>query len=924
MENLVISYGLKVGFRNNRNGRYFINEPSTTKFSTNGNHPFIKLKNNGETVQSNEEFMIVNQQDQNYNGPIIFGSSICIVIDGSFLMSNSTGVLRLEKPKFDDNLPAFLKNAKWTVLDANNITSRRQVCTYDDVIIKSPYGTFLINETDNTVTSSGPNISADSSWKIFKAAVPYIPDWTVLRPFISENFLIPGLEHVLNEKNVVSSSNLKQLGEDKKNLGNMSPLVQELQLIEDILFVMMSIEGVYIKRRPDPMDAGHHIYAIEPYLDNSNCDSSIRQLVGKILPICTYHDRLEVFINIHSQFEYGLVSQALCAALKNLIREYILLTNQLDNEMLKGELNLQKLWFYIQPSLHVMESLVKLATTAEKEKAKGGALLSIIHKLMKSSTDVQTQQVYAFLLNKSFVPYCDMLNQWIYHGTIDDVYEEFLIKERKDIVKENINKEFKDNYWEKRFVLRPDQVPSFLNKLGEQILMTGKYLNVIRECDRKINCPYNDELLKNYELYISSQDLSDPIQKAYDWANSQLIHLVLVEEQLMNRLRSIKHYFFLDTGDFFVHFVDSAEDELNKPMKSVSKEKLESLLEMSLRTSSANADVFKDDLTCDLYPYTLMEQLFAMQSVNGVSENTSANANPTEKFNIFTPFQNIKGIEGFTLDYKVKWPLNLIISRKSLTKYQILFRHLFYCKYIERQLCNTWLLHQTTKELSLQRSMTYSYCLTQRMIHFSKNLVYNMAFEVLEQKWLKFEANMKNVTKFDDILNWHNTYLEECLKESLLLDQNIVKTLSKINNSCLIYSKSIQNFTQNMKVNEQISIDKDNMFDEKKKGENSLEKRKLKIQMDSQATKKIIKEQSYLRTIQKFAKSFDGNLKDFIFQVNQQYTKFDSHLNNLLSRLDYDGFYSNYLFNANTTGQNNLSNLSIMSKNQGGNYSESM
>jgi len=193
------------------------------------------------------------------------------------------------------------------------------------------------------------------------------------------------------------------------------------------------------------------------------------------------------------------------------------------------------------------------------------------------------------------------------------------------------------------------------------------------------------------------------------------------------------------------------------------------------------------------------------------------------------------------------------------------------------------------------------------MIHFSKNLVYNMAFEVLEQKWLKFEANMKTVTKFDDILKWHHTYLEECLKESLLLDQNLVKILSKVNSSCLIYSKSIQNFTQNMKVNEQISIEKES-FDEKKKVETSLEKRKNKIQQDSLATKKIIKEHSYLRTIQKFAKTFDANLKDFIFQVNQQYTKFDSHLTNLLSRLDYDGFYSNYLFN--NGNQNNFSMMS--------------
>ena len=58
-------------------------------------------------------------------------------------MSNSTGALRLEKYRFEDNHQAFLKNAKWTILDANNVSSRRQVCTYDDVVIKSPFGKTL-------------------------------------------------------------------------------------------------------------------------------------------------------------------------------------------------------------------------------------------------------------------------------------------------------------------------------------------------------------------------------------------------------------------------------------------------------------------------------------------------------------------------------------------------------------------------------------------------------------------------------------------------------------------------------------------------------------------------------------------------------------------------------------------------------------
>lgn len=65
----------------------------------------------------------------------------------------------------------------------------------------------------------------------------------------------------------------------------------------------------------------------------------------------------------------------------------------------------------------------------------------------------------------------------------------------------------------------------------------------------------------------------------------------------------------MDQADFFIQFLDSAEDELLKGIKTVSKEKIESLLEMSLRTSCANSDPFKDDLTCELHNYTLIEQV---------------------------------------------------------------------------------------------------------------------------------------------------------------------------------------------------------------------------------------------------------------------------------------------------------------------------
>lgn len=60
--------------------------------------------------------------------------------------------------------------------------------------------------------------------------------------------------------------------------------------------------------------------------------------------------------------------------------------------------------------------------------------------------------------------------------------------------------------------------------------------------------------------------------------------------------RSIKHYFLLDKGDFIVQFMDMTEEEMKQDIENIMPTRLESLLELALRTSTANVDPFKDDL----------------------------------------------------------------------------------------------------------------------------------------------------------------------------------------------------------------------------------------------------------------------------------------------------------------------------------------
>lgn len=70
----------------------------------------------------------------------------------------------------------------------------------------------------------------------------------------------------------------------------------------------------------------------------------------------------------------------------------------------------------------------------------------------------------------------------------------------------------------------------------------------------------------------------------------------------------------MDAGDFFIHFMEAAEDELNKNPKLISKEKLESLLDIAIRSVS-NCDSYKDEIGGYLDTFSLMESIYALQNI---------------------------------------------------------------------------------------------------------------------------------------------------------------------------------------------------------------------------------------------------------------------------------------------------------------------
>lgn len=91
----------------------------------------------------------------------------------------------------------------------------------------------------------------------------------------------------------------------------------------------------------------------------------------------------------------------------------------------------------------------------------------------------------------------------------------------------------------------------------------------------------NDAEEIKYTLH--EQQYITAIQKAYSFASKSLLELLMKDYDLMGRLKSVKHYFLMDQGDFIVQFMDASEQELAKNIDDIIPTRLESLLGLCLR-----------------------------------------------------------------------------------------------------------------------------------------------------------------------------------------------------------------------------------------------------------------------------------------------------------------------------------------------------
>ena len=709
---------------------------SKCSFKVSGMHPYLLNNDFDQEINTISKFRIVLCSMPDYSSTkdrsiIKYGDQISFMLPNYlFIAPTNEGDLKLQTLEGDQTLSSvnLPLNAKFTIVAPESKFPINKPVFFDDIVIlRSSFGGNLsltmsnnsqiqyerggemkIGGIDdiNTDLKSNSNMKIEEcKWKIIKVDIPNIPSWNKKRKYLNDNintylyYLDKSFYKSKNLNNYNNSSSKELINsnsreistlvdKNKEKLSSFSLEEQDKILVSDLLLVMLGFEGKYIKRVVNNTSYKDFKvdFEVEPYLDNPTCDARYLSMTNLILPMGFYYNYITYFINVGTNPETGLVVKGFCDGLKKLIREYILFVNQLEefnNYNNNKYLELQQLFWLCQPSLKMLECLYKLCQKCFM--IKGGALLNIIYSAYLHENDSQIKHIYKYLLNKSFMPFFDMIKLWVCHGILENEhdYQEFMIFSPKSYIKEKLNDYYHDLFWETKFILNSINVPTFLENIAPKILFIGKSYNIIKECGKNIKCPYENEFesfrdivrdeaddintiitnnfniykptgiidlsvdnkdninIKINNLYISNgvnqmifeteriSQFANLIDKIYKWINDTLKRVLFNEKDLILMIHYFKKFYLMEAGDFYNDFIELNLDLFTSGLGKVAEENKnkDNIIKIPGNINEDESRIFKYEITNmtieDLKKYYANYYKILKTSENDITKITS-------------------------------------------------------------------------------------------------------------------------------------------------------------------------------------------------------------------------------------------------------------------------------------------------------------
>jgi gamma-tubulin complex component 2 len=824
----------------------------------------------------------------------------------------------------------------------------------------------------------------NETFQIVTADVPSCPDWVYPidersdRCFLDGSYLSNPNRHDLSLElqgemwgDADDIPPLENSGESQR-LAWLPVDVQETILLEEVIGAMMGLEGQFIRYHlGDLADSNDEEQeAIQPGFviadhayTGGKVDTTLEDIVSRILPLCSNYVSVNKYVqSCLCNYECGIMARALCEAISKLLQEHLDFVNSLDQQLRQGNedgkpLSMTMVHARTRHAHRTMSTLHDVVYAIQGKK--GGDLLNSLQRLSKYqySGNAKCNEILTHLLSVCAVHYSHMLKSWMNDGRLHDPYNEFMIEVTNRKFQSNtvaIREGIEFENWcrvndinvfatldSSSEFTAPASTPfgvdrhrsTFHMSTLDKVHTTGKYRRAIHFCADGLPVLARSETETTPEedarILLNPLNLSRSIDISYHNASDALLKMMLEKYDLMDSLQLMKRYFLLDQGDFFVEFLDIADEQLARGASAVSRGQVQNAIETSIgRTSDYSLQTSSSDprrvsnlphssqlasaLRCGFKKHSLVEEL---DDLHRQSMSKSSKSKTRQK--------ELTGFEALQLEFKrVPFPTSLVLSNSQMRIYQILFRQIFFSKYVERQLVNLWSDHQLMKQMSSLKDMRKTFCLRRRMIHFIQNFVYYIKFEVIEPNWRELESKMTAAKQHcanpqaspqasgsfprtvDDLLAEHNQFLINVINQCLLTNSDLIRASTKIMTTCLLFTTQMKLFMSTTKIDDHHETTRAECTKMRHSG---LTKQKI-----DNARKSLFREQRQERTqrcadritrevctdnfqhmIARFDNVFSTHLSEFMKALKYDFgKKSNGHYTNLFMQLDYNGFVS--------------------------------
>jgi gamma-tubulin complex component 2 len=615
--------------------------------------------------------------------------------------------------------------------------------------------------------------------------------------------------------------------------------LQEALIIKDLLYVLMGLEGSYIRYSEKYNPSVEQLRMMGPdYKINKHLDASLKDVTKRMVLLSKMFSVLTCFTEMCCVESYGQVVQALVAEIRQFVKYYVQFLDHIEQQFklnraftlrqfeqdLKSNITFKMKHLYdivqsiyelnalrrreteesafdnfidnIRQDLRQTGSVDLLSDTSHHHRVRGGLVLKIVRdKIDANSGDIKSREFLLQISNNISRGYVTMLNDWITKGQLNDQHNEFFITTNlaRDFKVNSLNSE---QYWDSKYVIKKDGLPKqFENKdVQLKVLLTGKYLNVLKECGVTLDT-FSDATVNS----LDSSNLYLVIEQCYTAANNYIMDLFVRGYNFREFIVNLEGYYLLNNASRFLDFMNNSGHELKRQHDLISVSRLKRNFEVIFGNDSnlvaqlLNVTMEKEPIYSYLLEILKVEAIDAEQALKSNNfeslKNLISQTLNVERETATDPKspENMRGVNYFNMELILPFPLNLVATRTVMIQYQLVFRHLTILHHTDKQLTDTWSEINKNKiwkykhfDKPIPKWISRARSLHDRMKDFIRIYMGFLTNDVIEKNWKQLVDYFDKIDDFEELVRVLQSYLNTVLKSSILTTEKLIKILSRL------------------------------------------------------------------------------------------------------------------------------------------------